>query len=346
MSQDNTQRTSAEDLLALGLELYGQNKVADAVRCWQQVLSLSPGDRRALDYLDAAGAEATPAPVSAATAHGGVLIELAAAREARAATPPSVMLGDVEVSVQHREAMERLLRDKRYEEALQVLYKERERAPQDSSISRGIRVLKEQLVVYYGRELGSLDRVPVLVASEEVLSRLAPEQREVLRLLDGVATFGDVLGSSRFGRFETYRLLATLLKRGSITVRSPSVTMPAVRESAPPPARRAAEEPTPITRPSSGASSLGRYMYVAEESADDTTPPAPAPLSQASAPSFYPPPSRSDGDFDRIFGQATEAYLCKDHAEAIRLYEECLAVRPGDARAEHNLRKLRQLTGQ
>lgn len=336
MSQDNTQRASAEDLLALGLELYGQNKVAAAVRCWQQVLSLSPGDRRALDYLDAAGAEATPAPVSAATAHGGVLIELAAAREARAAAPPSVMLGDVEVSVQNREAMERLLGDKRYEEALQVLYKERERAPRDSSISRGIRVLKEQLVVYYGRELGSLDRVPVLVASEEVLSRLAPEQREVLRLLDGVATFGDVLGSSRFGRFETYRLLATLLKRGSITVRSPSVTMPAVRESSPP----------PITRPSSGTISLGRHVRVAEGSADETTTPAPPPVAQGSAPSFYPPPSRSAGDFDRIFGQATEAYLCKDHAEAIRLYEQCLAVRPGDARAEHNLRKLRELTGQ
>lgn len=381
MSQDNPKRSTVEALLDQGLELYGRNEVADAVRCWRRALSLAPGDRRALEYLEAAGARATPTPPPVSPS--AVVIELSVARAARAEGPPTVLLGDVEVPVKNRAVMERLLQDRRYEEALQLLYKEREQNPEEPAISRGIRLLKEHLVIHYGRELGSLDWVPDLVASEEVMSRLPPEHREVLRLVDGVASFGDVLGSSRLGRFETYRFLAALLKRGSITARAPSVATPVVRESRTPAQRPRADEPAPITRPSGAASSkssVGRYVYVAEapivelEAQPIEAPAAPAPRptpaparvvtpapptprvsvpAMAVAPAPPPLPAAAPaadiapptGDFDALFEQATEAYLSKDYREAMRLYEECLALRPGEFRAEHNLRKLRQLTG-
>jgi tetratricopeptide (TPR) repeat protein len=315
VSRNDTRRSSVEDLLAEGLELYGQNKVAEAVLRWREVLAVAPGEQRALDYLDAAGAEAMPAPTT------GVVIELSAAREARSATPPSIApdaIGEADVGAVDREALERLLQDKRYEEALAFLYKARDRAPQDPSLSRGIRALKEHLVVCYDRELGSHDRVPVRALSNEALAKIPPEQRQVLRLIDGLATFGDVLDSSRLGRFETSRLLASMLKRGSITVRAPSVTMAAVREPAP---------PAPPTRPSPS---------------DPRSPEPPSEPRSSEPRSSEPPPS----DYARAFDRATEAYLSHDYEDAARLYEECLAVRPGDARAEHNLRKVRALLGQ
>ena len=44
-------------LLQEGLDHYGRNDVADAVRCWQQVLALAPDNLVARDYLEAAGAD-------------------------------------------------------------------------------------------------------------------------------------------------------------------------------------------------------------------------------------------------------------------------------------------------
>jgi tetratricopeptide (TPR) repeat protein len=50
-----------------------------------------------------------------------------------------------------------------------------------------------------------------------------------------------------------------------------------------------------------------------------------------------PPP---DGAFDRLFARATEAYLTGDYHASLRLYEACLALRPGDPTAAHNLARL------
>lgn len=320
MTRSDKSHASVDDLLAEGLDLYGRNRTAEAIRCWQQALALAPGDQRAIDYLEAAGAEVAPAPSSS---HGGVVIELSAAREARAATPPSLSseaLGDAESAAVDRAALEALLHDKRYEEALALLYRARDRTPQDPALSRSIRALKEHLVLCFSRELGSLDRIPVLVASDEALAKIAPEQRQVLRLIDGLATFGDVLVSSRLGRFETYRLLASMLKRGTITVRSPSVTMDAVRADAAP----------PTTAPPSP-----RFEDPPPTRVSPTYTPPP-PLSSSAPPS-------ADTEYEEAFDLATEAYLRRDYDEAVGLYEACLLLRPGDARAEHNLRRVRAL---
>ena len=42
--------------------------------------------------------------------------------------------------------------------------------------------------------------------------------------------------------------------------------------------------------------------------------------------------------------EATEAYLRRDYAEALRLFELCLVIRPGDRRILHNIERLRNRT--
>ena len=49
--------TLIESLLEEGLFLFGADKVQAAIRVWEKVLELSPGEPRALDYLRSAGAD-------------------------------------------------------------------------------------------------------------------------------------------------------------------------------------------------------------------------------------------------------------------------------------------------
>lgn len=321
-----TDRSSIDALLEEGLDLYGQNRVPEAVRCWHRALALEPGEARALEYLECAGA--SPAPPSG----HGVVIALHTARTARAGgEPPSTSfpLSDGDAPGVDRPALERLLAERRYEDALLLLYRERSKTPEDPAITRGIRMLKEHLTVRFARELGSLDRIPVLLAGSEQLARATAEQRQVLRLIDGLATLGDVLQSSRLGRFETYRLLATMLQRGVISTRAPSIFMPAVR----PPERAPSQRPPPPSEPPSTHKSPSSSPISAEPT---TTPRASVPPHSgllATEP--------ATDEYELLFSHATEAYLSGDHGSAMALYEQCHSQRPDDGRVRNNLERLR-----
>lgn len=309
MASEQRGLMSADELLRRGLELYGQNHVAEAIRCWREALALAPDDRRARDFLESAGVD-VDAPSSR---RSGVVPSLQAhqpdaARElAPQASSPPRQAGDAAID---RAALERLLEEKRFEEALDLLYAQREISPDDAAVSRGIRAIKEHLILRYGRLLGSLDRVPVRERVRE-WAALPAEQRHVLRLVDGLASFGDVIHASHLGRFETYRLLCDMLEAGVLSARAPSVRMPVVR---PPPLEPSAEGAVPPSW---------------------STPPPPSSMTVSHA------VLGSDGDaYERSFSLATEAYLNRNFMEAARHYRACLTLRPDDPRAAHNLRKL------
>jgi tetratricopeptide (TPR) repeat protein len=309
---------TADELLQRGLELYGQNHVAEAIGCWREALALAPDDRRARDFLESAGVD-VDLPSSR---RSGVALSRPAEPSGAAAevapqgpSPPSKS----GVAAIDRAALTRLLEEKRFEEALDLLYAQREASPDDAAVSRGIRAIKEHLILRYGRALGSLDRVPMRERAGEGAA-LPAEQQHVLRLIDGLASFGDVIHASQLGRFETYRLLCSMLEARVLSARAPSVRMPVVRSPPPEPTAEAAAPPSdaPITRPSPSVS---------------PAPPSSMTVSHAVL--------GSEGDaYERSFALATEAYLRRDFMKALHLYRACLTLRPDDARAAHNLRKL------
>ena len=188
-----------EKLLEEGLVHYGANRVQEAVACWRRVLAIHPGDDRALDYLAAAGEVEEPQYDTAKT------LEIVPGEGATEAAPrqPSAA-----------KTLAAMLEAKRYDEALHFLYAMRERAPGDASVSRAIRFVKDRLILEYSGRIGNLDGVPRVAVGPERLNGLGFEERELLKWIDGIATYGDVIEACRLGQFRTYRLLARFLDSG------------------------------------------------------------------------------------------------------------------------------------
>jgi hypothetical protein len=117
-----------------------------------------------------------------------------------------------------------LLSEKRYEEALELLYATRWEAPDSAEISRGINLLKERLIRHYLEELGNLDAVPQVVAElDPARLDIGEEERTLLRLVDGISSFSDIAHQSRLGRFETYRALTRFVGEGLVVVAAPPI---------------------------------------------------------------------------------------------------------------------------
>src|SRR5262249_6415 len=149
---------------------------ADAIRCWREVLSIDPQQAVARDYLEAAGVPSEPVKQAE-------IIDLGAARaqlindETLAAADSwdaEVFGADGQLA---RQRLEVLLQEKRYEEALRLLYLARARKPDDTGIARGIQLLRERLILAYSAELGNQDIVPLLAIGVDVASRTTEERQ-------------------------------------------------------------------------------------------------------------------------------------------------------------------------
>lgn len=193
--------------MAEGLDHYGHNEVELAVECWRRAVEVQPTNQQALDYLDAAGFQPVEAP------SGAQVIDISTARRILTPLPPAP--NPEEAQAARMGELERLLEGKRYEEALELLLRARFQFPGDASISRGIRLLKDRLLLDYVRRLGDLEQVPIRVESNAPSTE--PES-EIFELVDGIASIEDILQSSRLGRFETYRCLTRLLEADAIAL--------------------------------------------------------------------------------------------------------------------------------
>lgn len=205
-AQQQSEAAAASELVAKGLDHYGRNEVDSAVACWRQAAELDASNQQALDYLDAAGFE----PV---VPGGAQVIDISTARRILTPLPPAP--DPKELQGARMRELETLLEGKRYEEALELLLRARIQEPNEPAISRGIRLLKDRLLLDYVRRLGDLDQIPVRGDGPAPSSE--PE-KGIYTLVDGIASIDDLLQVSPLGRFETYRCLARLLDRNAITL--------------------------------------------------------------------------------------------------------------------------------
>lgn len=174
-----------------------------------------------------------------------------------------------------------------------------------------------------GRELGRM-----LVAAAEVVSARSLEAEgdeafvELSRLPGGTVqafptTYEAEADLPRLSRsWQELALEAARLedeeRRDSTVGDEPAAVPPAVPPSvtllAPPPPAAASSEPAPITEPT------------LPTAAPSPLPPAPA--------------------FSDLYRDAVSAYVHRDYARALTLFDECLALRPGDRAVRHNLERL------
>ncbi len=253
-------KSRLEVLLRTGLDLYAMNRFDEAARCWREARLLDAADPRADEYLAALAAEGHEDAPAAPDEAPAPAVEPVERRDPAPAALRAVVeeledgadVGLADDPTLDKARFVTLLREKRYDEALDVLYRMRKVAPDNPSVSRGIQLLKQKLHAAHLERLGHLDRIPTRAAAAE--ARLAerrptPTESLVLELVDGIATAGDILESSRAGRFATARALARLLERGVLSLDAadapeapPGPPLALVPEPEPPPA---AEETGP-----------------------------------------------------------------------------------------------------
>ena len=230
---------------------------------------------------------------------------------------PESIPPDEEASVLSSPELLRLVKEGQYDAALAILYEARSKNPKDASVSRSIRHLKLRLLRNYARELGNLDTVPELLGEVDITD-LEIEEQEIARLVDGISSYEDIIASSPYGRLLTYRRLVGLKRRGLLA---------AVLDSALPSAELGGL-PLPPNTPTDlvgGAPDLPQLLTLLRSPSE-----RPGPASEPA----------EDDPYDIAFREATKAYVKRNHAEARRLFEECLRLRPGDGPAKHNLSKI------
>ncbi len=300
---------NVEALLEAGLKAYGNNDLDGAARCWRRVLELHPDNEQAKDFLITAGFELA-APLAQ-------VVDLREARQHR--------IDDADPRAALRARVERLVKDRQLEAALDELDRARPQFADDPSISRSVRLLRDRLVFEYGKALGKLDDVPHLAVSRDAITKARPtaEELSLVKLIDGIASLGDLVRGSQLGRFETFRAFVRFLERGWIQMRAPTGTWNP-REFLPPESFRTPALPTSAEPPSAP-------QPVASSPAPQPAPETPNPPQSQHA---------AEDSFDVLFREATEAYVRRDYAKAIALFTRCQTIRPEDRRVQHNLQRL------
>lgn len=235
-----------------------------------------------------------------------------------------------------RAGFEQLLREKRFEQALAVMRAAQLRAPENSSIERAIQILKAQVVQDWVARIGSLDLVPAQLAPLRTqLATLDGEALVVLRLVDGKVSYSEVIERSPLGRFDSIRLLVTLLDRGAISTGD--------RKGAP----QEAPRNDPATEAGRGAPRRRPITLTWQPDARPGEQDRPTPPARMGAPKAASPlvATASDMTGAEHFDAGIAAYLARRYEEAELHFAASLRQEPSHAAATHNLAKVRERLG-
>ncbi len=351
MTKEGHSADEVSELLERGLQLYGQNKVDEAVLFWRRALALDPKNDRAKDFLECAGVPVEPLSELAEVIDLDKLrSQLGFGESAGTPLPPAAAASEesapaTESRPVRKSMIERLLRAERHEEALELLYQARAQKPTDAGLSHSIRILRERLALSYAAGLRNLDWVPILV-DDNLRSTIDPQEHQVLALIDGISSYGDIVASSSLGRLSTLRLLCRLVERGGIQPVPPEASSRSVSAEF-----GASRLPDPDVTQRSRVSGERRLQ---DEQARGSSPPETSATTRASGvtqpsavpqQSGVPPKNPVIDEYDQLFSEATAAYLIRDFRRATELFTECCRRRPNDRRAQHNLKALKRRVG-
>jgi hypothetical protein len=162
-----------------------------------------------------------------------------------------------------------LLREKRYEEALQRLYQARAETPDNAELQKGIDQVKEFLIGAYAKRLGGLDQIAEPVPP---VSGRSPDMVLLARYVDGTSTYGDLAEMCPLGRLRTLQVLIEMYPRQA-PPSSSTVAAPATESELVPETERSASSLPPAvedpqTRAYREAFARGTAAYIQRRFAD------------------------------------------------------------------------------
>jgi hypothetical protein len=209
-----------------------------------------------------------------------------------------------------------LMREKRYEEALAMLYRARSESPGNAELQKTIDQIKGFLIGAYAKRLGGLDRVGKAIAPSGGRS---PDVVLISRYIDGTSTFGDVAQMSPLGQLRTLQVLVGMYPRVESTTSS---------DPGPP--------HSGLRPPSSPPQDAGLIAPVepVEEPAPDTARSAALAAAQPVAVE-----TENARQYREAFAFGTAAFIQRRFEDAVTAFETCARLRPGEHAAEVMLRR-------
>lgn len=208
-----------------------------------------------------------------------------------------------------------LLREKRYEEALQRLYRARSETPGSAELQKSIDQVKEFLIGAYAKRLGGLDQIarPVTPAAGR-----SPDVVLLSRYIDGSSSFGDLAQICPLGQLRTLQVLVEMYAQ-----KPAAAGLLAVEPEVPYSGPRTLDEPSVLL--------------------ESEPPPPDTARSPASLPSASPASESPEAkQYREAFAQGTAAFIQRRYEDAQRAFQECDALRPGDGPADVMLRRVRR----
>lgn len=211
-----------------------------------------------------------------------------------------------------------LLRERRYEEALAVLYRARADSPDSAELQKSIDQIKEFLIGAYAKRLGGLDQIAQQMSVNVPRS---PDVVLVSRYIDGNSTFGDIAQMCPLGQLRTLQVLVGLYRKPDAP--PPSAEAEQTRSGLHSIAPRIEEPPISVNAPS--------------DASDDD---APAPDTARSS-GLVPAPVETDEDrrYKEAFALGTAAFIQRRFADAVAAFRQCEELRPSDKGAQVMLRR-------
>ena len=207
-----------------------------------------------------------------------------------------------------------LMREKRYEEALALLYRARSESPGNAELQKSIDQIKEFLIGAYAKRLGGLDRVAKPIAPT---SGRSPDMVLISRYIDGTSTFGDVAQMCPLGQLRTLQVLVSIY---------PRIESTAAPDSGPPHSGLRA----PSSRPADAA-------VITLVAPDDE--PVPETARSRSFTTAEPAETEDARQYREAFALGTAAFVQHRFEDAVGAFEACVRLRPADHAAEVMLRR-------
>ncbi len=225
-----------------------------------------------------------------------------------------------------------LLREKRYEEALAMLYRARADQPDNVELHKSIEQIKEFLIGAYAKRLGGLDQIakPIPLSASR-----SPDVVLLSRYIDGSSTFGDIAQMSPLGQLRTLQILVGLYpKRESQTGEPKSARGPVLLEA-----------PPELIEASPRAEIIEKSGMIEVREPVDVPPPES--VQRPSSVPARPVETEEARQYREMFEAGTAAFIQRRYREAVDAFEACDRMRPGDQAAGVMLRRsLRDLEHQ
>jgi hypothetical protein len=212
-----------------------------------------------------------------------------------------------------------LLREKRYEELLALLYKARTEAPKSVELQKSIVQVKAFLIGMYAERLGGLDQVPQPLP---VSAGRSPDVVLLSRYVDGISTHDDIAQVCPLGRIKTLQLLVEVYAPAGRSGLVPLVDVSEPRS----------EERLQLN---------GVPDSAVEASTTSSDEPVPETVRRVVPEAALPINDPIEQEYRRSFAAGTAAYIQCRYADAVSAFEACIQLRVGDARAEVMLRRSR-----